>query len=238
MDIIKNYTLESGVRELERLLDKIIRNIIIDDIKPSQINETLIRKILGNKIYETVLKEEMTGGVNLLGVNPLGGQIINVQSLLVPSEEDLIITGNVGERLIDSVKIIISYLKNAGYIEQKPFKNEALHLNFELNYQLDGYSGSLGIAASIISLLNKKKISSNTAFIGGLDLYGRVLKVSSLKEKIITAYNNGIKTIYLPEDNKNNLKNIPEFILKDLNLIYISKYADLHQKLFTSKKKS
>ncbi|NLL02110.1 MAG: AAA family ATPase [Mollicutes bacterium] len=238
LDIIKNYTLESGVRELERLLDKIIRNIIIDDIKPSQINETLIRKILGNKIYETVLKEEMTGGVNLLGVNPLGGQIINVQSLLVPSEEDLIITGNVGERLIDSVKIIISYLKNAGYIEQKTFKNEALHLNFELNYQLDGYSGSLGIAASIISLLNKKKISSNTAFIGGLDLYGRVLKVSSLKEKIITAYNNGIKTIYLPEDNKNNLKNIPEFILKDLNLIYISKYADLHQKLFTSKKKS
>ena len=60
LDIIKNYTLESGVRELERLLDKIIRNIIIDDIKPSQINETLIRKILGNKIYETVLKEEMT----------------------------------------------------------------------------------------------------------------------------------------------------------------------------------
>ena len=61
----------------------------------------MIRKILGNKIYETVLKEEMTGELTL-GVNPLGGQIINVQSLLVPSEEDLIITGNVGERLIDS----------------------------------------------------------------------------------------------------------------------------------------
>ena len=238
LNIIRNYTLESGVRELERILDKLIRNIIINDSKPSQINESLIQKILGNKIYETILKEESVGSTNILGVTPLGGQVINIQSLLVPSEEDVIITGNVGERLIDSINIIISYLKSADYIEQKTFKNEALHLNFESNYQLDGYSGSLGIATAIISLLSKKKINSSTAFIGGMDLYGRILKVASLKEKVIAAYNSGIKTIYLPEDNTTDLKNIPEFILNDLNLIFVSKYSDVYQKLFTSKKKS
>lgn len=238
LHLISNYTLESGVRELERVLDKIIRNIIIKNVSANKIDEDFIVSILGNKIYGITLKEEIIGSVNIVGATPLGGQIINVQAVLVPGDANLIITGNIGDNLNDSIKVITSYLKTAGYIDQKTFKNEGLHLNFESCYTLDGSSGSLGIASAILSLVNKKKISSKEAFIGSLDLYGNVLKVTKLKEKIIAAYNNGIKTIYLPKDNLINLKEIPEFVINDLSLVFVSKYEEVYKKLFLSRKKS
>lgn len=230
--IISNYTLESGVRELERVLDKLIRNIIINKITPSKITLEYVSSVLGNKLYETVLKEGMIGSVNILGASPLGGEIINVGSALVSSDTTLTVTGNVGERLLDSINLIISYLKSVNYIDSKILKNSGLHLHFESNFKIDGYSGALGIISGILSLISKKKIDNTIAFIGSIDLYGNVLKVSKLKDKIITAYNNGIKTIYLPKANIIDLKDIPKFIIDDLSLITVSKYDEVYKKLF------
>ena len=236
--IISNYTLESGVRELERVLDKLIRNIIINKITPSKITLEYVSSVLGNKLYETVLKEGMIGSVNILGASPLGGEIINVGSALVSSDTTLTVTGNVGERLLDSINLIISYLKSVNYIDSKILKNSGLHLHFESNFKIDGYSGALGIISGILSLISKKKIDNTIAFIGSIDLYGNVLKVSKLKDKIITAYNNGIKTIYLPKANIIDLKDIPKFIIDDLSLITVSKYEEVYKKLFLNKRKS
>ncbi len=232
--IINNYTLESGVRELERILDKVIRNLIIK--KHTKVDKDLIVSILGNSLFEVDLKEEVIGSSNIIGSTPLGGQIVNVQSILVPGDTNLIVTGKVGDRLHDSIKVIVSYLKSAGLIDQKNLKNEGIHINFDSKFNLDGYSGSVGIASSILSLINKKKISRDNAFIGNLDLYGNVLKVSKIKDKIISAYNNGIKTIYLPKTNTNDLNDIPEFIINDLSLVFVSKYEEVYKKLFDNKK--
>ncbi|MDD4187386.1 MAG: AAA family ATPase [Bacilli bacterium] len=235
--IISNYTLESGVRELERVLDKLIRNIIINKITASKITLEFVSSVLGNKLYETILKEEIIGCVNILGASPLGGEIINVQSALISGDSSLTVTGNVGERLQDSIHLIISYLKSTNYIDSKTFKNNGLHLHFESNFKIDGYSGALGIISGVISLINEKKVNNNIAFIGSIDLYGNVLKVSKLKDKIITAYNNGIKTIYLPKANIIDLKEIPKFIIDDLSLITVSKYDEVYKKLFSNKRK-
>ncbi len=234
--LINNYTLESGVRELERILDKLIRNIIINKVSSNKINTEFITNVLGNKLYEFKLKENQIGSSNIVGVTPLGGQIITINTIFIP-EEEIIITGKIGETLKDNIKVIISYLKSAGYLDNKNFKNKGLHIDFDSKFILDGSSGSLGIATSILSLIKKKKINNNTLFIGKLDLYGNIIEVSQIKEKIISAYNNGIKTIYLPKSNLISTNDIPDFILNELSLIFVSKYEDVYKKLFATSKK-
>lgn len=230
--IINNYTLESGVRELERVLDKLIRNIIINKITVSKITIKYITEVLGNNLYEQKLKLNDIGTTKLVGITPLGGQIVSISTIYVPDEDNLIITGNIGESLKDNIKVIISYLKSSKYLDNKILSKQNMHINFESNFKLDGYSGGVGIATSILSLINKKKIDDDITFLGKLDLHGNVLKVTGVKEKIISAYNNGIKTIYLPKDNINNTKDIPEFILNEINLIFISNYKEAYKKLF------
>ena len=236
--IINHYTLESGVRELERLLDKLIRNIIINNIAISKINTDYIKKILGNIIYDNLIVNNDIGNINILGVSPLGGKIINVQSLLIPNEEGITITGNVGDITKDNILVVINYLKAAGYLDNKKINNKLLHINFNQDIQLNGASGSLGVGVSILGLINNIKIDSQIAFTGKLDLYGNLLKVRSIKEKIITAYNNNINTIYLPKSNYEDIYDVPDFILKEINLKYLNTFDELYQDLFKQVKTS
>ncbi|MDD2505679.1 MAG: magnesium chelatase domain-containing protein, partial [Bacilli bacterium] len=233
--IISNYTLESGVRELERILDKLIRFIIINKVPFSKINEEFINDVLGSKLYEFKLRKSEVGLCNIIGVTPLGGQIINVSSIFIP-DDSIVVTGNIGEALKDNIKMIISYFKNTNYLDNKNIKNKGFHLHFDSNYLLDGYSGSLGIATSILSLILNKKIDNKTAFIGKLDLYGNIWAISSIKEKIISAYNNGIKKIYLPKECANKTLDIPKFIRDDISLVFVSKYDEVYKKLFGATK--
>lgn len=232
LDIINHYTLESGVRELERLLDKIIRNIIINKITPSKINVDYVKTVLGNIIYNQEISNNNIGTTNILGVSPLGGKIVNVQSLLIPGGEGITITGNIGDITKDNIHVVINYLKASKYIKSNALKDKLIHINFNQDISLNGASGSLGVAVSVLSLINNIIINSNISFTGKLDLYGNVLKVSSIKEKIITAYNNNIKIIYLPKLNSDDITNIPEFILKDIKLIFINTFDELYQDLF------
>lgn len=237
MFIIKDYTLESGVRELERLLDKLIRNIIIQELDINKLKEKDITNILGTPLYnEENAQEQNIGSCNILGVSPLGGHVINIQSILVPDQNELIITGGVSEGLKDNIYLVLSYLKTNGLIDYTKLYENSLHLHFNNNYTLEGESGSVGIATSIISLAQNKAISKDTAFSGKLDLYGNINSVNGIKEKIIAAYNNHIKTIYLPEENREDVKYIPDFILKEINIIFVSKYDEIYNSLFKTKK--
>ncbi|MDD2409805.1 MAG: AAA family ATPase [Bacilli bacterium] len=236
--IINHYTLESGVRELERILDKLIRNIIINNITSSKITLDYIKKILGNIIYDNIISNNDIGTINILGVSPLGGKIINVQSLLIPNEAGITITGNVGDITKDNIYVVINYLKATRYIDSKILNNKSFHINFNQDIKLNGASGSLGVAVSILSLINNIKIDSKIAFTGKLDLYGNILKVKSIKEKIITAFNNNIKTIYLPQLNLEDINKVPVFILKEMKLIFVSTFDELYKDLFKKAKTS
>ena len=150
----------------------------------------------------------------------------------MPGEGETIITGNILDQTKDDILVVISYLKSKKLLN---LTNEHLHINFNQDIKLDGKSGSLGIAASIVSLIKEKKIKNDIAFSGKLDLNGNVLKVSSIKEKIITAYNNNIKTIYLPKENKDDLEDVPLFIRDDLKIIFINNFDEVINKLFKTK---
>lgn len=228
MFLIKGYTKEPGLRELERYLDDVIRYMIIHNVS----SEPDVLEILGKKPYSYELKENIVGEVNLIGVTSTNGAIIKVSSIVVPMMYDSNITGNIGESLKDAIKVVISYLKSNNYMDYKKSTN-GIHIHFNTNkFKLDGASGSLGVAISLCSLFNNKKVDSNFAFLGELDLYGRVNKVARVKDKIITAYNNGIKSVFIPMENKVDEEEIPAEILKDINIFYISSFEEVYKLLF------
>lgn len=219
--IINDYTIEPGIRELERLLDKIIRYMLVNNIK----KEPNIALILGQPINKDDVLIPNPGEVNIIGVNSYGGIKIKVSSI---KNEKEVITGNIGDNLRDSIKIIISYLKSKKYIDKEEY-----HLNFNTNrFKLDGSSGSLGIAISLVSLNKNKVIDNNICFIGSLDLYGRILKVSKLKDKIITAYNNNINIVYLPLANKTDIESIPVDIKDKIALRFIDNFTEVYNEIF------
>lgn len=230
LDIIKYYTMESGVRELNRLLDKVVRYLVINKVK--EITPSDLEIILGNKLYANNSKTNNTGEVNIVGVTPFGGTMLKVQAAY-NNLSSLSITGNVGDKLKDAVSVCLAYLDSEGLID---LKKKGLYLNFSgSNFMIDGASGSVGIITSILSLINDKEIASDIALLGNIDLYGNILKVSKLKEKIITAYNAGIRTIYLPQDNIEDEKDLPLFILKEMALIHASNYSEIKKYLFKKK---
>lgn len=220
--LINNYTIEPGIRELERLLDKIIRYMLINGIK----KEPNFNVILGLPIKSNKEEELVIGQSNIIGVSPYNGATVKISSIY---SKDMILTGNIGNNLKNSILMVLSYLRNKKYINEDDY----FHINFNVNkYTLDGYSGGLGVAASIISLVSNKRIDKNICFIGAIDLYGRVLKVSRLRDKIITCYNNNLNIIYLPIQNKIDEEYIPEEVLQKVKLRYISTFDEVYNELF------
>lgn len=222
VELINNYTIEPGIRELERLLDKIVRYMLINGIK----KEPNFNVILGLPIKFNKEEELVIGQSNIIGVSPYNGATVKISSIY---SKDMILTGNIGNNLKNSILMVLSYLRNKKYINEDDY----FHINFNVNkYTLDGYSGGLGVASSIISLVSNKRIEKNICFIGAIDLYGRVLKVSRLRDKIITCYNNNLNIIYLPIQNKIDEEYIPEEVLQKVKLRYISTFDEVYNELF------
>ena len=222
VELINNYTIEPGIRELERLLDKIVRYMLINGIK----KEPNFNVILGLPIKSNKEEELVIGQSNIIGVSPYNGATVKISSIY---SKDMILTGNIGNNLKNSILMVLSYLRNKKYINEDDY----FHINFNVNkYTLDCYSGGLGVAASIISLVSNKRIDKNICFIGAIDLYGRVLKVSRLRDKIITCYNNNLNIIYLPIQNKIDEEYIPEEVLQKVKLRYISTFDEVYNELF------
>ena len=222
LELINSYICDPGIRELERLLDKIIRYMLINGVK----KEPNFNEILGRPINNLVDNELHVGEANIVGVSGYGGACVKVSSII---NDKMVVTGNIGKNLNSSVLMVLSYLKNNKYLKIE----DNIHLNFNVNkYELDGFSGGLGIAASIMSTVSSKKIDNNICFIGALDLYGQILRVNRLKDKIITAYNNKLDIIYLPLQNKVDEDLIPIEILENVKLRYISNFNEVYNELF------
>lgn len=241
LNIITSYTKEAGVRELDRTLRKIYRNIIIDDNKIKSIDSNYVLNSLGPVKYKNVTSlSNVPGTVSLLGVTPYGGVILSVESALVPGNNGVIITGNVEESIKESSLIAYHYLleKNKEYgIDLKKIANHDIHINL-LNYNVKktGTSGALAITTSILSLLLKESVSNDVCFTGEVTLHGDICKVGGIKEKIIGAYNNGFKTIFIPNDNYNDLVKVPDEIKNNVEIKCVSNYDEVFNYLFKKHK--
>ena len=227
--IINNYTKEAGVRELERVLASLVRKSIINGY--NSLSKDKVIKLLGKEKYSTEYNSSYDiGTVNSLAYTPLGGLVTQTEVIAYKGSGKVIITGNAGDILEESVEVAISFIKN-NYKET--ISNLDLHIHFlEASMKKDGPSAGLPVTIAILSFLKKKKISKDIAFTGEISLNGDILKVGGLKEKLIGAYNKGIKVVYIPKSNEDDLENIPKIIKDKLDIITISNFKELWTKIF------
>ena len=227
--IINNYTLEAGVRDLERVLSSLARKITINNVKI--LNEERVIKLLGAPKYnKDTLTIDEVGVANTLAVANNGGILSKLEVVTCKGSGDLTITGNAGDILKESVKVVLTMLKSK---YKYSFHNEDIHIHFiDATSKKDGPSAGLAIGVALASIKENKKIPSDIAFTGELTLNGSVLKIGGLKEKLIVAYNKNIKVVYMPKDNVEDLVNIPKVILDNIEVIPISNFNEVYTKLF------
>lgn len=227
--IINNYTEESGVRDLERVLSSLARKITINNVKV--LNEERVVRLLGNPKYTSnLVMEEENGVVNTLAVSNSGGTLSKIEVVTCKGNDKLTITGNAGNILKESISVVLTMLK----LKYKySFHNEDIHVHFlDASSKKDGPSAGLALSVALCSLKENKKVPSDVAFTGEVSLNGSILKIGGLKEKLIAAYNKNIKVVYMPKSNSEDLENVPKLILDNMEVIPVSNFNEVYTKLF------
>lgn len=243
MMLIRNYTKEAGVRELERIIAtlfrKIVKKILLSkDEVFYNINSKMIEKFLGKKKYfymETVDADEV-GVVNGMAYTVFGGDILPIEATLFKGKGDLILTGSLGEVMQESCHIALNYIKSnmeKFSINSELFEKNDIHIHVpEGAVNKDGPSAGITITTTLISLFTNKKVDKTVAMTGEITLRGRVLGIGGLKEKVIGAHRAGIRNILIPLENEKDLEEIPEDIRKDIKFKTVSNYFEVYDYLF------
>lgn len=240
LKIIRSYTRESGVRELERQLAKIVRKIVTGlVIKKMIVNKYIIdnkkiEEFLGKEIYYFSRKEKVSevGVVNGLAYTYYGGDVQKIEVTYFKGKGNLVLTGSMGEVMRESALIALDYIK-ANYkkfnISYSLLEENDIHIHFpEGAVKKDGPSAGIALTTALISAFTKQKISRKVAMTGEITLHGKVLKIGGLKEKTIGAHRNGIKEIIIPHDNLVDLVDIPEEVKKDITFIPVKQYKEVY----------
>ena len=243
MTLIRNYTKEAGVRELERmiatLLRKIVKKLLLsNEVAFYEINNKMIEKLLGKKkfTYMETSSEDEVGVVNGMAYTVFGGDILPIEATLFKGKGDLALTGSLGDVMQESCHIALNYIKsnaNKFGIKSDIFEKNDIHIHVpEGAVNKDGPSAGITITTTLISLFTNKKVPKSIAMTGEITLRGRVLAIGGLKEKVIGAHRGGIKTIYVPEENEKDLDDIPDEIKKDIRFIFVNNYSELFASVF------
>lgn len=239
LTLIRNYTKEAGVRELERLIDSIIRKIIKEIVvdkskKDYRINKNVIEKYLGVVKY-SYMENEFTsyiGCVNGLAYTPYGGDVLPIEVCMYKGKGELILTGSLGEVMQESTRIALSYIKanhEAFGIDLKLLENKDIHIHLpEGAVPKEGPSAGIALTTALISLFTKRSFPSTISMTGEITLSGKVLPIGGLKEKLIGALRSHIDTVFIPYENKKDLEDIPDYIKKELTIIFVHTYQEIY----------
>ena len=239
LKIIRHYTKEAGVRELERKLTKIVRKIVTQNVVNDIAKKTVINsvsKYLGNKEFDFgKIGNNEVGVVNGLAYTYAGGDTLKIEVNYYPGSGNLVLTGSLGDVMKESAQIALSYVRSNfidfGISYDKLSKND-IHIHVPSGaVPKDGPSAGIAITTALISALSNLKIENTIAMTGEITLRGNILPIGGLKEKSIGALRAGIKTIYIPAGNKKDLEEIPDEIKKDLKYVFVDNYKDLFKKI-------
>ena len=238
-EIINGYTRESGVRSLEREINKVVRKSIIELIKSKKesikISSNNLEKYLGPVIYEfeNKEKEDKVGVVTGLAWTAYGGDTLPVEVAVMKGNGKLELTGQLGDVMQESAKTAYSYVRansDKYNISEEFYKKYDIHIHVpEGAVPKDGPSAGVTMVTALVSALSNKKVKGNVAMTGEVTLTGRVLPIGGVKEKCLAAHRIGIDTIILPKENKKNVNEIPPSIKSKLNLIFADKVEEVLQ---------
>ena len=237
--IIENYTRESGVRGLEKQINKVFRKMALEyarngafestDIKNSDVERLLGKPIFSRDKYQG---NEYAGVVTGLAWTSVGGEILFIESSLSKGKgSKLTLTGNLGDVMKESAVLALEYIKAHAAdlnIDSRIFNDWNIHVHVpEGAVPKDGPSAGITMTTSLVSALTQRKVRPNLAMTGEITLRGKVLPVGGIKEKILAAKRAGIKDIIMCEENRKNIEEIPEMYLKGLNFHYVENVADV-----------
>lgn len=242
--IIKEYTHEAGVRGLEKEIASIYRKVALKMVfseKKKRIRITLknIENYLGTPKYkiDKIEKEDAIGLATGLAWTEMGGEVLSVETIIMPGKGKLTLTGQLGEVMQESGKAALTYARSRATkfkIDDKFYEKCDIHVHIpEGAIPKDGPSAGITMATSLISSLTKIPIRKDVAMTGEITLRGRVLPVGGLREKILAAYQSGIKTIIIPQDNIKNLEDLPNNIKKRLKFIMVNNLDEVLKNALT-----
>ena len=230
--IIRKYTKEAGVRELERnigtLIRKAIKTILMDNISEVKIDENNLEEWLGKAkfAYNKVDGKDQIGVVTGLAYTQYGGDTLPVEVTYYKGQGKLVLTGKLGDVMKESAQAALSYVKANAVkfkIDENLFKENDIHVHVpEGAVPKDGPSAGVTMATAIVSALSHRLAKHTVGMTGEITLRGRVLPIGGLREKSIAAHRSGLKTILIPKENVRDIDEIPEGVKKELEIIPVS----------------
>ena len=233
LDVIRFYTKESGVRNLERELAsvcrKVARKVVTggDDVKKTRITPKLVKKYLGVEKYRfgVTEREDKVGVTTGLAVTELGGELLQTEVAVTAGKGKLQLTGRLGDVMQESANAAMSYIRSRAKqlgLARDFYSKIDIHIHVpEGGTPKDGPSAGITMATTLASALTQVPVRSNVAMTGEITLRGRVLPIGGLKEKLIAAHRGGVDTVIIPRENEKDTKDLPPLIKKSLRLILV-----------------
>jgi ATP-dependent Lon protease len=230
LTIIRRYTREAGVRNLEREIASICRKLAKEAVKDKtkndfKVTEKSVSKYLGPYRFrqEQVEETDQIGMVTGLAWTQVGGELLFIETLIMPGKGKLTVTGKLGDVMQESAQAAVSYVRSRAanlMIDEKFYKNYDVHIHIpEGAIPKDGPSAGISMCTSLVSALAKRPTHRDIAMTGEITLRGRILPIGGLKEKIIAAHRGGIKKVLIPKENEKDLKDVPRSISKQIEII-------------------
>lgn len=238
-DIIINYTKESGVRQLERIIRKLCSKAARTFVEENRIitfDKENLHTYLGSRKFleDDICKEDQIGISNGLAWTPAGGEMIKIEAVLMPGKGKLILTGQLGDVMKESAQAALSYAKAHAVrfnIDGKFFTNYDIHIHVPAGgVPKDGPSAGITMLTAILSVLTQRPISAHYAMTGELNLRGDVMPIGGVKEKILAAKRNQVDHVILPYKNRHDLTGIEEMV-EGINVILVNSADEVLEKV-------
>jgi ATP-dependent Lon protease len=245
--IIRHYTRESGVRNLEREISKIARKTVKKIDANEKVNNPLVDADLSNYLgvekfnYGEMEDQNRIGVVTGLAWTEVGGEILKIETVIMPGKGKMEITGQLGSVMQESIKAAKSYIRSKSLdygIIPPIFDKKDFHIHVpEGATPKDGPSAGVGMVTSIVSAITETPVDKNIAMTGEITLRGIVLPIGGLKEKLLAAHRAGIKKVLIPHENKKDLVEIPETIKKNIDIICVKNVDEVLKHALTKELK-
>ncbi len=230
--IIRRYTREAGVRSLEREIASVCRKLAREAVKDKEkveftVSEPSVQKYLGPYRFrqEQVEEQDQIGMVTGLAWTQVGGELLFIETLLMPGRGHLTVTGKLGDVMQESAHAAVSYVRSRAdhlLIDEKFYRKFDIHIHIpEGAIPKDGPSAGISMCTSLVSALTKHPVHRDMAMTGEITLRGRVLPIGGLKEKLIAAHRGGVKRVIIPKENEKDLKDVPRSITSQMDILFV-----------------
>ena len=239
LELVRRYTREAGVRNLEReisnLARKAVKEILTTKKKKIVVTGANVAEILGVPKYRygEIETDDQVGLVTGLAWTEVGGELLTIEGVMMPGKGRMIVTGNLKDVMKESISAAASYVRSRSVdfgIEPPLFDRRDIHVHVpEAATPKDGPSAGVGMATVIVSMLTGIPVRRDIAMTGEITLRGRVLPIGGLKEKLLAALRGGIKKVLIPEDNAKDLAEIPNSVKNGLEIIPVSRMEEVLQ---------